>query len=199
MKLTELWQSDFGNDYHKRSPGSVEANAAFFEVALMAAPEVRSIIEFGAGTGANIRALRRKYPDAHIAAVELNEQAYMNLLGVEAVDSAWRIAVQDLHPPHAYELVLTKGFLIHIPPNDLPAIYKKIYDTSSKYILLCEYFSVQPTMIPYRGTVDTLWKRDHCAELMYLYPGLKLLDYGFCSRLDPVMPQDDLNFWLLLK
>ena len=44
-----------------------------------------------------------------------------------------------------YDLVFTKGVLIHINPKNLKKIYKKIYKFSSKYILISEYYNPYPT------------------------------------------------------
>lgn len=192
----DLWSGQFGNDYAIRSPGSVEANAAFFDIALITVPHVASILEFGAGVGNNLRALRGRYPKSTIDACEINTIAFAELQRCP-IDGAINCAAQDYPVVSKHELVLTKGFLIHIPPEELQRVYAKLHAAYGKYLLICEYFSVQRTMIPYRGTVDTLWKADFAGELLDRFPDLKLRDYGFVSKRDPVMPQDDLNWWLL--
>ena len=53
--------------------------------------------------------------------------------------------------------------------------------------------------IPYRGNEDRLFKRDFAGELMNRFPTLKLLDYGFVWKRDPVFPQDDITWFLLEK
>jgi hypothetical protein len=42
-----------------------------------------------------------------------------------------------------------------------------------------------------------LWKADFAAEILAAYPDLVLADYGFASRLDPLLKQDDLNWWVM--
>ncbi|MDG4904811.1 hypothetical protein P9279_30615, partial [Mesorhizobium sp. WSM4962] len=41
----------------------------------------------------------------------------------------------------AADLVVTKGLLIHIPPDDLPAVYDNLYDLSDRYIVIGEYYN----------------------------------------------------------
>ncbi len=95
--------------------------------------------------------------------------------------------------------MLIKGVLIHINPDHLEQVYNKLYHSSSRYILLCEYYNPVPVSIPYRGHEDRLFKRDFCGELMDSYHDLHLLDYGFLYHRDRHFPQDDLNWFLLEK
>jgi len=44
-----------------------------------------------------------------------------------------------------------------------------------------------------------LFKRDFAGEMLDRYPALKLLDYGFVYRRDPLFPQDDMTWFLLEK
>ena len=74
-----------------------------------------------------------------------------------------------------------------------------MYNASSKYILLCEYYNRTPTKIDYRGFKDKLFKRDFCGELMDQYVDLHLVDYGFAYYRDKNFPQDDISWFLLEK
>jgi len=96
------------------------------------------------------------------------------------------------------DLVLTKGLLIHIPPEKINIAYDIMYRSSKKYILICEYYNPVPVEVEYRGHSGKLWKRDFCGEIMQRYPDLKLVDYGFVGPWDEY-PQDSINWWLLEK
>ena len=100
--------------------------------------------------------------------------------------------------PGEHDLVLCKGILIHIPPDELDYVYSVIYHSAKKYILLCEYYNPTPVMVNYRGEDNKLWKRDFCSEMLDKYPDLSLIDYGFSYHRDE-MGQDDLNWFLLEK
>ena len=98
-----------------------------------------------------------------------------------------------------FQISLIKGVLIHINPEVLPLVYKKLYDSSSKYILIAEYYNPSPVTINYRGNSDRLFKRDFAGEMLETYSDLKLIDYGFCYKRDMVFPQDDITWFLLEK
>lgn len=78
-------------------------------------------------------------------------------------------------------------------------VYDKLFESSKRYVLLCEYYNPSPVSIPYRGHVDRLFKRDFAGELMSKYPILQLVDYGFVYHGDSLFPQDDITWFLLEK
>ena len=188
----EFWAGEFGNEYHKRSPGDVKANIDFFRKALPD-PYPASLIEFGSGAGNNLRAIAEIVPSIELASVELNTEA-LKLQPAE-VDQ-FQASMLDFKPLKTYEVSMTKGVLIHVHPDDLSKAYQTLYDSSHKWVLICEYFSHNPRMIPYRGENDKLWARDFCKEIMTQYPDLELTQYGFTYHLDG---QDDLTFFLMRK
>lgn len=194
----ELWRGHFGDRYHERPSATVESNTLclcepVLRCATMAAP---TVLEFGAGVGDNLRAIRALIPRAQLHAVEINERACSMMPGYVTVNC---MSALEYKAPFDFSLVFTKGFLIHVPPAQLPAMYDKLYESSGDLILIAEYFSRQPTALLYRGVEGALWKRDFADELMSRHPGLSLLDFGFWSRLDRLAPQDDLNWYLFEK
>ncbi|MHB0965532.1 MAG: pseudaminic acid biosynthesis-associated methylase [Bellilinea sp.] len=199
----ELWTGDFGNEYTKRQDLTIESRKNLFEKALNRVYGIRSVIEFGANVGDNLRALRELLPDATMTGVEPNKEAYEIMMDrvMAPAPGYWfcNSSIQDWVSEEQFDLVLTRGLLIHIPPSDLGKAYAAIYNASSRYILLAEYYSPNPVMIPYRGQDDQLWKRDFAGEMLHLYPRLKLIDCGFISRHDPQYPQDDVSWFLLSK
>lgn len=198
---SEAWAGSFGDQYANRSPGNVEANVEFFKRALPTREwsgrgEIKTVIEFGAGVGSNLLALKQILPHADMAAVEINEQAVRNLEGFCRTVSHG--SMLDCTTTEAYDLAFTKGVLIHIPPAELDRAYEVLYKASSRYILIAEYFAPKITEIEYRGRMGLLWKGPHAYDMLDTYHDLKLVDYGFVSSRDQ-FPQDDLNFWLMEK
>lgn len=184
------------DEYHARSPGDEEANYHFFRRALRNSGLKYdcSILELGCGTGANLRALNRCYSYVKLTGLDLNQGAIDKAPSYARTVKA---SVLDWEPDDEWDLVVTKGLLIHVAPDDLPHAYATTLKAASRLVLICEYFSPQPRMIPYRGQNDRLWARDFAGELIDQH-GLKLVDYGFVSKRDQ-HPQDDLTFWLLEK
>ena len=97
------------------------------------------------------------------------------------------------------DLALIKGVLIHINPDQLEMVYKKIYESTKKFILICEYYNPKPDTVIYRGHADKLFRRDFAGELLNLYRELKLVNYGFVYHRDHSFPQDDFTWFLLEK
>ena len=89
--------------------------------------------------------------------------------------------------------------LIHINPDHLSVAYDRLYTSSQRYILVCEYYSPVPVAISYRGHDDRLWKRDFAGEMMERFPELRLVASGFLTRHHQYWPQDDQNWFLLEK
>jgi spore coat polysaccharide biosynthesis protein SpsF len=195
-----FWAGAFGSDYTQRNQGErlVASNASLFQRLLAKAVQPASILELGANIGLNLVALRQLLPDAHLAAVEINPEAVSHLRRLSAVE-VFHESLLEFQPPRAYDLVFTKGVLIHIAPEQLPKVYDLMYQASRRYVALAEYYNPTPVSVPYRGHLDRLFKRDFAGELLDRFPDLRLVDYGFVYRRDPAHPQDDLTWFLLEK
>ena len=195
-----FWAGKFGNEYRKRNRDrrlQLPALALFAKV-LARTGKLSSALELGCGSGMNLLALSDL------------QDGWDNLWGVELnKETAARVPVGqiicgnvlDFEMPVAEkpELVITRGLLIHIHPDDLPRLYQKIYYLSQRWILLAEYYNPTLVEVPYRGHAGRLWKRDWAGELLDTFPGLRLADYGFIYHRDPAFPQDDVTWFLLEK
>ncbi|WP_420458047.1 pseudaminic acid biosynthesis-associated methylase [Neolewinella sp.] len=197
----QFWAGSFGDEYISRNQGEslLASNLNFFSKALERADKPGKIIEFGANIGMNLRALQLLFPEAELAAIEINQAAASQLAQLIGDRNTHNVSILDFKASEQYDLAFIKGVLIHINPAILPEVYEKIYLSSSKYILLGEYYNPSPVTIPYRGHTDRLFKRDFAGELLDRYSDLHLVDYGFAYRRDPSFPQDDINWFLLEK
>ncbi len=195
-----FWAGDFGNEYIGRNEGAaiVAGNTALFANILQKTCGVESVIEFGANIGLNLRALKWLLPQATFAGVEINRQAATQLGQLGFVD-VFHQSILD-YPVYAkHDFVLTKTVLIHIAPEHLPAVYDKLYASSSRYICVAEYYSQDPVEITYRGHTSKLFKRDFAGDMLKRFPMLSLISYGFAYQSDPLFPQDDITWFLLEK
>ena len=190
-----LWQGDFGNAYTIRQSHNLLATRVFFRNALREAhfTNLRAL-EFGAGIGHNLLALKKMYEGSWLSGLEINEEAFgeLQIVANESIHGS----ILEFEPRQEWDLVFTKGLLIHLHPDDLPKAYETIYECSKQYILLCEYFSPEPAAIEYRGEKEALWKRDFAGDMLDKFP-LKFLDYGFVWTRDKY-PQDDIH-WVLME
>ena len=157
----------------------------------------RTILEFGANVGLNLDVLRNISQGSVTCGVEPNAGACRELRrkGHQAI----QVTIKDYVPTDQRELTFTRGVLIHTPPAYLPDAYTKLYASSSRYIVIAEYYNPKPVAIEYRGQEGLLWKRDFAGEMMDKYPDLRLIDYGFIYHRDPHFPQDDVTYFLMEK
>lgn len=196
----EFWAGEFGDEYSYRNVGRGwhAANTALFSKILDRTRGVGSLIEFGANIGLNLRAIEPLLPEADLAGVEINSHAAAELRQwgrSEVIEGS----ILDLKLSRKYDFSLIKGVLIHINPDEIPKVYKRLYECSSKYICIVEYFNPSPVALPYRGHENRLFKRDFAGEFLDTYSDVELVDYGFCYRRDPNFPQDDVTWFLLEK
>lgn len=195
-----FWAGQFGNDYIQRNFDEkiIAGNLNLFSQIISATTGIKSVLEFGPNIGNNLIAIKQLIPHSSFSGIEINKTACESLQKLNWVE-VFNQSVLEFTFSKKYDFVLTKGLLIHINPDSLPGLYKKIYESSSKYICIVEYYNPAPIAINYRGFSDRLFKRDFAGELMKLYSDLKLIKYGFSYHLDPNFPQDDLNWFLLKK
>lgn len=197
----KFWAEEFGDDYIDRNQGEqlLASNLNFFTKALAKAYRISSCKEFGANIGMNLKALTLLYPGTKLQGIEINQKASQELSKVIGEDNVFNCSIFDAPTIDKVELSLIKGVLIHINPDMLQNVYQKLYDSSSKYILIAEYYNPSPVAIQYRGHSDKLFKRDFAGEFLDKFGDTKLVDYGFSYRRDIAFPQDDITWFLIKK
>lgn len=169
------WAGEFGNAYTERNRVDWRDRVGAWWTMCRDLPELDSVLEVGANRGHNLKALRMLGLVNSIYAVEPNEQAIR-----EAVESFHRWAtLEQVSAESRFDLVMTVGLLIHIPPADLEVTLRKIHQLSRKYILAVEYYADEETMVPYRGVENMLWKRDYEREYLSRFPDLTVIRTGF--------------------
>jgi len=195
-----LWAGQFGREYTARNSNdaAVGSNIALFSRILERTGPLRSVLELGANTGLNLRALHHLLPEAAFTAVDINPDAVKHLQGLPRVTAHCQ-SILEFKPDGRWDLVLTKGVLIHIQPDLLGEVYSLMYRCAERFLCVAEYYNPSPVEVPYRGHVGMLFKRDFAGELLDRFPHLRLVDYGFVYRRDPTFPQDDLTWFLLEK
>ncbi|NMZ44367.1 pseudaminic acid biosynthesis-associated methylase [Pseudomonas oryzihabitans] len=195
-----FWQGEFGDAYVDRNAGAaaVASSLAFFGRALARAGGLGSVLELGTNRGLNLQALRALLPQAQLQGVELNGKACA-LARALNVAEIWEGSLFDYPVTAGFDLAFTKGVLIHLPPDLLPAAYDKLYQASRRFILVAEYYNPTPVEVSYRGHAERLFKRDFAGELLDRHADLRLLDYGFVYHRDPLFPADDISWFLLEK
>lgn len=197
----KFWAEEFGTSYIERNQGEklLASNLNFFVKALKQAGSISSCREFGANIGMNMKTLKLLFPEIELKGIEINREAATELKKIVGEANVFNGSIFEANVEQKVQLSLIKGVLIHINPDMLPLVYEKLYDSSSKYILIAEYYNPSPVTITYRGHQDRLFKRDFAGEFLKKFPDTELIDYGFAYRNDPAFPQDDITWFLIKK
>ena len=196
-----FWAGSFGDEYINRnkSEAYLASNLNFFSKAFNQIGRPNSLIEFGANIGMNLKAIKLLFPKIDLFGIEINKIASEELAEQLGKNNVFNGSIFDYLPTQKFDVSLIKTVLIHINPEMLNEVYSKLYESSNKYILVCEYYNPSPVSVSYRGHNDRLFKRDFAGEILERYSDLKLVDYGFCYKRDKAFPQDDITWFLLEK
>lgn len=197
----KFWAEEFGNEYTVRNNREeyLTSDINFFTKVFSRIGKPISLIEFGANIGLNLKAVKILFPTTDLFGIEINKSAAEELSKVIGKENIFNGSIFDYEPSRTYETALIKGVLIHINPDMLDKVYEKLYQASSKYIIINEYYNPTPVSVQYRGHSERLYKRDFAGEMLDKYSDLKLIDYGFCYKRDRAFPVDDGTWFILEK
>ncbi len=195
----EFWANEFGDEYTKRNILDTKGKIAMFGKIFNSISNAKSLIEFGTNRGMNIQALSTILPDDfEYSGIEINATAVAELKKLGLCKNIYHSSILDFSPDYKRDISLISGVLIHINPNELQDVYQKLYDTSSRYIIVNEYYNPTPVEMDYRGHDGKLFKRDFAGEILDKFDDLELVDYGFCYHRDNNFMFGD-STWFVLK
>ena len=196
-----LWAGEFGNDYHARNPlmsASIAQRGVWLRSVISSyITSIGSVLEPGCGMGANLASFHEFNSRMKLSGIEANAEA-----AAAATRYAFITPGDAATVPmgtDAFDLVLTCGFLIHVPPAALAPLMRKLFDASSRFILSAEYFSRDCEEAPYQGMDGALWRRPYGDLWMDACPAgqLKPLSSGFAWKRTTGL--DDLTWHLFEK
>lgn len=146
-----FWAGEFGTEYIGRNDSQelLASNLYFFSKALKQAGKILSCVELGANIGMNLKALKLFYPRIKLKGAEINPEAATRPTELIGAQNVFEGSIFDYPITDKTDLALVKGVLIHIDPKMLGAVYEKLYQASSRYILVCEYYNPSPVAMPY--------------------------------------------------
>ena len=197
----KFWINEFGNNYigrNKRDELYPSKMNLFADIVKNIFP-IKSFIEFGPNMGINLLVLKNLFPNSLFNAVEINSNAVEVLKELKICDKIWHDSILNFKKKKIADFAFTSGVLIHINPDYLEKAYNVLYESSTKYILICEYYNPTPVTIKYRGHENKLFKRDFAGEMLQKYSDLNLLKYGFRYKQDNNFPLDDITWFLMEK
>ena len=202
-KITDqekFWKGKFGDEYISRANTNelYRSDIKLFKDVFKFTGKIRNTLEFGCNIGLNLKAIKKINKDCLLTGIEINKNAVLEAKKIKNAniiqDSIYNVSLKK-----KFDLVFTKGVLIHLNPKKINEAYKKIYCHSNKYILLAEYYNPNPIEINYRGNKGKLFKRDFAGDMLKKYSDLRLVSYSFMYRYDTKFPSDDFTWFLLKK
>ncbi len=197
----EFWRDSYASEYLRKNRSFDQAlGVQAWREMLRKADAIQTILECGSNVGGNIGFLGDCLPAARKSIIEISPAAYEVVTAAYSLEHAYRGAILDSDLPRGYfDLVFTRGVLIHIHPRELAANMQRMFEYSRRYILIGEYFNRTPTMIEYQGNRDMLFKCDFGKLFVERFP-VKLVDYGFLwGHLYDAAGFDDITWWLFRK
>lgn len=161
--------------------------------------DISSYLDCGSNIGRNIAFLKKVLPEATSNIVELAKAPFDKCMSDFHIIESFLGPLKDAKFNSKFDLVFTSGVLIHVNPDDLLDSMSRMFEASSKYILIIEYFNRTPVMINYRGEDDRLFKRDF-GKLFLENFDCEVLDYGFLwGHVFDNAGFDDVTYWLFEK
>lgn len=201
----KFWSGDFNKEYIDRNNiddkvSNIPSRSNMFYKVLSNTHNVASITEFGSNIGMNLLAIKTIKPNIDINAIEISSDAYEKLTQIENVNSINKSILElEKGDIPVSDITFTSGVLIHINPEMLENVYDNLYKFSRRYIMVAEYYNPTPTMIPYHGKNDMLFKRDFAGEILDRFSDLRLVNYGFHYHRDNHFPLGDITWFLMEK
>jgi pseudaminic acid biosynthesis-associated methylase len=162
-------------------------------------PDILSYLDCGSNVGRNIAFLKKVLPAANANIIELAKGPYDNCIENYKIEESFLGPLKNAAFNTKFDLVFTIAVLIHINPDDLLDSMSRMYELSSRYVLVGEYFNRTPIMISYRGEEDRLFKRDF-GKLFVENFDCNVIDYGFLWGHEyDTAGFDDITYWLFEK
>lgn len=190
----ELWGGWFGIQYTTKFLVDWTERIPFMRK-LVEMTKPRSVLDVGTNAGWNLRALRSVDPALPTAGLEINEHVAITAasMGLNIHCGAARYVGENF--PAGYEMVMTSGVLIHVPPELLTETMASIVKASSRWVVAVEYPSDEEKVVRFDHVDKTrprAWSRPY--GRMYEALGVKVVaDW---------VPEDgypDCHCWLMEK
>lgn len=197
-----FWTAEIGSQYRLENDGfSSDAGVLAWEemTKKVSRNEIESFIECGSNIGRNIGLLKTLMPSASASVIEINADSLEICMTRWDIVSYYLGSISTAKFNNKFDLVFSCGVLIHVNPDDLLLTMSSMYDLSSRYVLIAEYFNRDPISISYRGSDEKLFKRDF-GKLFVENFDVSLVDYGFLwSYVYEPGGFDDVTYWLFEK
>lgn len=198
----QFWAKTYAEDYIRKNHEFDHdlGSEAWRKMLTNVDEEINTFLECGCNIGRNIEQIKNVLPSAKPSIIEISAPAFNYVASHYELIHAFNGAIlESSFENNSFDLVFTMGVLIHINPDQLLKNMEKMFQYSSRYILMGEYFNRTPISIEYQGEKDKLFKRDF-GKLFIENFTVRLVDYGFLwGHIYDSAGFDDATWWLFEK
>jgi hypothetical protein len=145
----------------------------------LAGHPVRSVLDVGTNAAWNLRALRDIDPSLQLEGLEINQHVAITGASMEFLVTCGNARHLAAHfRESAFDLVMTSGVLIHLPPEHVEEAMRAIARVARRWVLAIEYPSDVEIAVRKHGDTPRAWARPYCE--LYEQLGLRFaaVDYG---------------------
>ena len=178
-----MWAQSYGVNYIVKGLGEdwETTRVPLWENVVAELRACETILEIGCNIGMNVRAINKLQPQARITGLEINricvDLVKKDLPYVDVIHDS----LLSYKGRNKWDMVLSRGVLIHINPDALPEAYKKLGRMARKYVFLAEHYSESveidagypPSGRGFDKQDDFLWRRDFFTEFEQENPEFK--------------------------
>jgi SAM-dependent methyltransferase len=120
------------------SPEHIQVEAILMDL-LPSLNPIHSVLDVGCGRGRLASLLGDALPAAHYTGLDIGEAQTQATQAVRSDGVVFKTPIQDFDNKHNYDLILCSEVLMHIPPNEIEQVAKKLLKMAVKYIVLIEW------------------------------------------------------------
>ena len=150
---TNLWDK-----YTDENKDNIQSEISTFIYFICLGLDARKICEAGCNVGNNLA----KFPkDWSVFGIDMNQHA---LNSAKKKYPKFSFQVENIKetsfPDSFFDLVFTRGVLIHIHPDEVDTVLEEFLRISRRWVFNLEYFAEEEKMIEWKRGKDLLWYRN---------------------------------------
>ncbi len=164
----------------------------YWKMILDIIPEINTVCEFGCNIGANLKAIKYLKNNINLTGIEINPAA-CDVLAGENIATVHKASITDASLSNQFDLVFSRGVLIHLNPDELENTLRNMEYHSRRYVLIYEIFSPsQHHLEDYSAIVERstgeksggyqFW-RDFSGDFARMYPSWTKVAHGVETRI----------------
>lgn len=152
------YNSDLWNEYTKENEETYHESLSNFIHNASLVLGAKKILEVGCNIGNNLRVFGT---DLNVYGIDMNEKA-LEIAKQRLPNFKFKKGLITDIPfdDNYFDLVFTRGVLIHIHLDDMQNAMKELFRVSNKWIFNLEYFGKDNKMIKWKRGDDLLWYRN---------------------------------------